>query len=110
MGIDGFMGRFDHFGVRREAEVIIGAEIQDFFAVHGDFRALLAGNDAFFLHQSCCFDLFQFFPDPGYKLFIHMDGFSKGKGSGKRGNMEQLGQEYSLGRELTMSDSIPTLP
>jgi len=38
-----------------------------------------------------------------------MDGFSKGKGSGKRGNMEQLGQEYSLGPELTMSDSITTL-
>eukprot|EP01137_Pigoraptor_chileana_P037783 Opistho-2@150 len=84
MGIDGFVGRFDYFGMRREAEIIIGAEIQDFFAVHGDLGALLAGDDAFFLHQSYRVDLFQFFPDPGYKMFVHMDGFSKGKGSGKR--------------------------
>ena len=85
MRIDGFVRRFDYFGMRGKAQVIVGTKVQHFFPIHSDLRPLFAGNDPFFFHQTGSVDLFQFLAYAGYKFFVHTD-----KLSGK-------GREYRIG-------------
>src|SRR6185437_393374 len=69
--IDGLFGRLRDFGMRRQTEIIVGAEIQHFFAAHRYFRPLGAGNDAFGLEKSGSFYLFQLGGDTFHEGGVH---------------------------------------
>ena len=60
MRFDGFMCSFDHFGMRGKPEIIIGAKIQNGFAVHYDLCALWAGNYPFSFVESGSFYFLNF--------------------------------------------------
>ncbi len=59
--IHGFFGGGNQAGIVREAQVVVGAEVEGFAAVlQGDFRTLRAGDIPFFLIKTGLLDGFQF--------------------------------------------------
>jgi hypothetical protein len=70
--LDGFMSRFDHFGMRRKTKVIVGAKIQYRLTTHYNFCTLRAPDYSFTLIKTCHPDLFNLFRDTANQFLIHM--------------------------------------
>src|SRR5690606_22451371 len=57
--------------MRAEAEIIVGAKIQDLLPVHGDLRILFAGDDAFAFEEAGFFNGGEFLFEVVLEFSVH---------------------------------------
>ena len=63
--------RGHHFGMIGEAEVVVGAQVDQLAPVHLDLRILLRSDEAFVLGQVLRLDLVEFGLDMGLEVSVH---------------------------------------